>query len=451
MAARFGKCKNPGCQNSYSGQPIRINKGSAFLCPNCGRPLVDDSQTGPLPAFKKILPLILSLAAVLTLGYFLWRKMVSPPQTINQNTSLNTNSNTDSNSKQNSACAGMPIHKNVWADIQRRGYLIMGVQASALPMNDSPDSDSWNEEKGNTAEEERRGKELFWKRTGFDYELSKMIAYEMGLIRKDNVKAREVSNFQDLFCLLNRQEKDDSFSVDMIMSGIARDPSYDDTISWSKSYIEFGYALVTKKSSYIETLDDCKNKKIGIVKGDNIVKKYVASQLPSAQIVELSDESDEWLSDALNLNNVDAVVYDYPFAVEEVKGINEQVKEQGVFGKLLEIRIASLPNSELKYSIGVPKGEDDFLARLNDAIDKITNKENPRYSALIQKYFSSKDIKPKEIKPGEKVYIVQHGDSLSRIASRELGDERRWRELGALNNIGNDHLIVPKQKLVLPN
>src|SRR5438128_12260922 len=91
MAARFGKCKNPGCQNSYSGQTIRISKGSAFLCPNCGRPLVDDSQTGSLPAFKKILLLILSLAVVLTLGYFLWRKMVSTPQTNNQNSSLNTN------------------------------------------------------------------------------------------------------------------------------------------------------------------------------------------------------------------------------------------------------------------------------------------------------------------------------------------------------------------------
>jgi hypothetical protein len=53
-----------------------------------------------------------------------------------------------------------------------------------------------------------------------------MIAYEMGLIHKDNVKAREVSEFNDLFCLLNRQEKDGSFSVDMFMSGIARNPGY---------------------------------------------------------------------------------------------------------------------------------------------------------------------------------------------------------------------------------
>jgi ABC-type amino acid transport substrate-binding protein len=351
-----------------------------------------------------------------------------------------------------SACAGMPKHKNTWAEIKNRGYLIMGVQASAPPMNDSPEREIWDDEKGDTAEDDRRQKELYWKRTGFDYDLAKMIAAELGLIHKTNVRAREVSEFQDLFCLLNRQEKDGSFSVDIIMSGIARDASYDDTISWSKPYVEFGYALVTKKSSYIETGADLKNKKIGIVKGDNIVKAYVAAQFGGSEIIELSDESDEWLSDALNLqdNHVEAVVYDYPFAVEELKGINKLANDVGVPGKLLEIRIASLPNSELKYSIGVPRGEDDLLAMINDALDKITDERNPRYAALIQKYFRSGDVTPVQIASGSRVYIVQKGDSLSMIAARLLDKMERWRELATLNNIGNVHLIFPGQKLVLP-
>ena len=451
MTSRTGVCPNIGsCDNAKIGRQFVIPRDRDFKCPNCNSKLKELGKgTSAFPASVRIILSLLVLASVLLILYFTlknrWAKQ------INNNAATPTPvASVTPTPDGGVGCKGMPVHKNVWADIQKRGYLVMGVQASAPPMNDSPDRDKWDEEKGDAEETERRQKELLWKRVGFDYEMAKMIAAEMGLIHKGGVKAREVSEFQDLFCLLNRQEDDGSFSVDMVMSGIARDPNYDDTISWSKSYAEFGYALVTKKSSYIETLADCKNRKIGIVKGDNVVKEYVTQNLIEPEIIELSDESDEWLSDALNLNQVDAVVYDYPFAVEEVKGINEQVKEHGVTGKLLEIRIASLPNSELKYSIGVPKGEEDFLAMLNDAIDKITREENPRYAALIQKYFSSRDVKRVEIKPGATVYIVQRGDSLARIAARTLGDERRWRELGALNNIGNDHLIVPNQKLILP-
>ena len=95
------------------------------------------------------------------------------------------------------------------ANVMRRGYLIMGVQNSAPPMNDSPDSEEgWKKaaEAGASGEEERRRKELNWKREGFDYEMASMIAAEMGLIGEKRVRAREVSEFQDLFCLLNRQE-----------------------------------------------------------------------------------------------------------------------------------------------------------------------------------------------------------------------------------------------------
>jgi ABC-type amino acid transport substrate-binding protein len=450
MATRTGTCPNRGCQYGYSHKPIPISEGSAFICPGCGSPLVPISQTGGRsPAFKLLL-LALPFAAILVLAIVAYKIWINPPTAHPFDGPGSGVSVTPTPISTTTGCKGLPMHSHVWSDIQKRGYLIMGVQASAPPMNNSPDRDKWDEEKSEADEDERRLKELSWKRTGFDYELARMLAFEMGLVHDKNVRAREVAEFKDLFCLLNRKEKDGSFSVDIIMSGIARDPAYDDTISWTKSYAEFGYALVTKKSSYIETLADCKNKKIGIVQGDNIVKQYVTQQLPNSQLVELSDESDEWLSDALNLNQVDAVVYDYPFAVEEVKGINEQVKEQGVLGKLLEIRIASLPNSQLKYSIGVPKGEEDLLAMLNDAIDRVTAEDNPRYADLIRKYFKSQDIKQVQIAPGARIYIVKRGDSLARIAARELGDENRWRELGALNNIGNDHLIVPNQKLVLP-
>ncbi len=52
-----------------------------------------------------------------------------------------------------------------------------------------------------------------------------------------------------------------------------------------------------------------------------------------------------------------------------------------------------------------------------------------------------------------KTYVVQGGDSLSKIAEAELGDSTRWTEIYELNKdiIGdNPNLIKPGQKLRLP-
>jgi nucleoid-associated protein YgaU len=51
-----------------------------------------------------------------------------------------------------------------------------------------------------------------------------------------------------------------------------------------------------------------------------------------------------------------------------------------------------------------------------------------------------------------RIYTVVEGDSLSRIAKRELGDAGRWREIFEANSdiVKNPDLIFPGQKLRLP-
>jgi hypothetical protein len=48
-------------------------------------------------------------------------------------------------------------------------------------------------------------------------------------------------------------------------------------------------------------------------------------------------------------------------------------------------------------------------------------------------------------------YIIQKGDTLSRIAERCLGDARRWPEIAALNHVANAHMIFVGQRLRLPD
>jgi nucleoid-associated protein YgaU len=50
----------------------------------------------------------------------------------------------------------------------------------------------------------------------------------------------------------------------------------------------------------------------------------------------------------------------------------------------------------------------------------------------------------------ERTYVVQAGDSLSKIAKEQLGDASRWTEIQKLNNIDNPNLISVGQELELP-
>ena len=68
---------------------------------------------------------------------------------------------------------------------------------------------------------------------------------------------------------------------------------------------------------------------------------------------------------------------------------------------------------------------------------------------------SSVVVPPKEAAPPPKrTYTVVSGDSLSKIAKRELGDANKWRKLYEANKVvvgDNPDLIKPGQVLVIPD
>lgn len=58
-----------------------------------------------------------------------------------------------------------------------------------------------------------------------------------------------------------------------------------------------------------------------------------------------------------------------------------------------------------------------------------------------------------EAKPTEaklRGYTVRRGDSLAGIARRLLNDVERWREIAALNDLRDAHVIVPGERILLP-
>lgn len=333
--------------------------------------------------------------------------------------------------KEISSCEGAPTQTGVLDRIRSRKSIIMGVQEDAPPMNYVEEDE---EEKTTT-------------RKGFDYELASLVAAQLSLVGEERVKVKEVDSFEKLFCLLKQKDGDEP-SVDIIMSGIARDDEMPD-IDWSDPYFDFGYALIAKKSSDIKNLNDCKSNKsrVGIVKGDSVVEAYVKSKLPKAEIVPMEDE-DNWIN-AINLGTVDVVIYDFPFAVTEVKLLNEEKMKAGVVEDYLEIKKPRLPDSESQYCIGIPAGNPDLKAKIDAAITRLVG--SPNYVKLVESYFRSDDIKqPDKPSDDDATYVVRKGDSLSKIALRELGDASRWPELSDLNNVGLEYLIFPDQILIMP-
>lgn len=54
------------------------------------------------------------------------------------------------------------------------------------------------------------------------------------------------------------------------------------------------------------------------------------------------------------------------------------------------------------------------------------------------------------VPPSGRVYVVKSGDTLSKIAQRELGKWSRWPEIARLNNLRDPNKIRPGQRLRLP-
>lgn len=303
--------------------------------------------------------------------------------------------------------------------VLERGYVRVGVQDDAPPLN----------------YETKNGKP-----TGLDYEIAKLIFAQAGLDLSGAATVRveqKVGDYEEIPALLNKKGKSGDFVVDIVMGGLTFSNEDSEGVIYSIPYLEdFGYSLVSKAKDNISSLKDLRYKKVGVVKGDPDVIAYAQSVLPNGtSIVELSDESESWLTDSIG-KKCDAIIYDFPFAAVEIEDTN------------LKIKVAKLPHSNLGYKIGVRKGSEAFLDRINDAIKTV--KELPEYASILKAYLPvSNVVAPKNI--GDKrAYVVAKGDTLSKIAESELGASERWPEIQELNNIPNPHLISVGQNLYIP-
>jgi ABC-type amino acid transport substrate-binding protein len=229
--------------------------------------------------------------------------------------------------------------------------------------------------------------------------------------------------------------------VDIAIDGLTFNDDDLKGVVYTIPYVkDFGYALIAQNSSSVTSIDSANGKTIGVLKGDPDAMAFAKHTFPNSRLVELSDKADEngkWIVGYVDSHQVDAVMYDYPFAVSELDGTDMQFVSPKIAG------------SNLEYKIGVRAGDKDLLEALNSAIRKVTASD--AYTDMLKTYFmSSKVAAVRSAKGDETVYVVVRGDTLSTIAQVHLGDKMRYPEIQSRNNLANPNFISVGQKLVIP-
>ena len=294
--------------------------------------------------------------------------------------------------------------KGVLATIRQTGVVRVGMEEDAPPLhfiNDRKQED------------------------GFDFRLAGIVAEALGAKRIQVVEA----DYEDLPDRLRSGE------VDVIMAGYVPDPSIDGVV-WSNGYLDFGLCLIVREGmeATYRSVKDLAGKRIAIY-DDPAAERWVQQNVPGARISKFSGD-DGWF-EAVEKDQADALIYDYPFAAEEIKAHPQTT-------------IVQYNLNQSKYAVGIPAGNYDLVYEINAAIDKF--KATPQYAELMREYLTtSSDVFMKPV-AGRKTYTVRAGDTLSKIAGAELMDVNRWREIWELNSerVAKENLIYPRLVLLMP-
>jgi ABC-type amino acid transport substrate-binding protein len=221
---------------------------------------------------------------------------------------------------------------------------------------------------------------------------------------------------------------------DVIISGYTADPSIAG-VDWSDAYLDYGLCLVVRKGSPIRGIEDLRDKVIGIF-NDPAAESDVKGLVKGYR--ELQKHEDGYF-ELLDTGKIDAFIYDFPFAQEEIKA----------FDGRLEIVQFNLTHST--YNVGVRRGAKTLHKMVNSAIKEL--KASDEYRQIVRKYLGGTGPAPvAKVATGQTVHKIASGDTLSRIARDKLGKVSRWTEIWDLNKgrIADPNLIEIGWELVLP-
>lgn len=203
--------------------------------------------------------------------------------------------------------------------------------------------------------------------TGFDIEYAEAVAEEMGMTVK----------FQPIDWKTKETELS-SGRIDLIWNGYTITDERKKKVLFTKPYLKNAQVIATLQNSDITNLKDLKGKAVGLQALSSAADALNANPI-SGEIKSISEYADNVLAlSDLKAGRVEAVV------IDEVVINYYMAKEEGSF-KVIEESLAP----EL-YGIGVKKGNEELLEKLQAAIDKVN--ADGTASAISEKWFGEDKI-----------------------------------------------------------
>jgi ABC-type amino acid transport substrate-binding protein len=185
---------------------------------------------------------------------------------------------------------------------------------------------------------------------GFDIEIAKEIAKDLGV----ELEIKDMK-FDGLLAAL------ETGNIDFVAAGMTPTEDRKKNVDFSKVYYTAVQCVVirTEDKSTIKSLEDLKNKKVGVQKGA-VQEQLAKEQLTSSDIKPLGKVSDLILS--LNTKKVDAVIVELPVAKSYVQQNSN-----------LELSKIQLKTEEEGSAIAVKKGNEDLVNSINTTIARLVS------------------------------------------------------------------------------
>jgi lysine-arginine-ornithine-binding protein len=195
--------------------------------------------------------------------------------------------------------------------------------------------------------------------TGFDIDLAKAIARELG-VRATFINA----SFDGIFPALQNG------TFDAVMSSVTITPERSASMLFSDPYYDSGQLIaVNENTQGISSPDDLKGKRVGVQ--INTTAQFELEKKEGVQVAKYNTIDLAMLD--LRNRRIDAVVGDAP------------VLKYMIFQSFRELRTVGRRFTDEKFGIAMAQGSEDLQAAVNAALKKI--KETGEYNQIHEKWF----------------------------------------------------------------
>ncbi len=219
-----------------------------------------------------------------------------------------------------------------WADIQEKGYFVMGLDDGFPPMG-------FRDENGEIV--------------GFDVDLAKAVAEKMGV----DVQLQKID-------WSTKELELDAGSIDVIWNGYTITPERQEKVLMSEPYMQNMQVMLVPADSEIQTLDDLADKKVAVQEGSS-AQSLITEDLGDDQALLNS------FGEFLGYKDYVTALLDIDSGQMDALAVDLVVADYYMSQKPGQYRILDETLAPEDYGIGFRKGDQSFYDALMGAFEEL--------------------------------------------------------------------------------